>query len=141
MSPPSNDMIQQRGAFLARYGNGSKAYFKKEGAVLMALITILIVGAGAFALSGVSLNVGYLFLLFFIALVLAFVVTYLTYHYKLTQAHKTMAFVHDTESNFHAIDQTFIDRSWNDASIYVPPANTASLVSAPAAPAQAVTRP
>lgn len=43
----------------------------------MALITILIVGAGAFALSGVSLNVGYLFLLFFIALVLAFIGTYL----------------------------------------------------------------
>ncbi|KAG0028119.1 hypothetical protein BGZ81_004998 [Podila clonocystis] len=141
MLPPSNDKIQQRRAFLARYGNGTKAYFKKEGAVLMALITILIVGAGALALSGVSLNVGYLFLLLFIALILAFIGTYLTYHYKLTQAHKTMAFVHDAESNFHAVDQTFIDRSWNDASIYVPPAIPVSLVSAPAAPAQAVTRP
>ncbi|KAG0091371.1 hypothetical protein BGZ92_000840 [Podila epicladia] len=120
MSPPSNDKIQQRRAFLARYGNGSKAYFKKEGAVLMALITILIVGAGALALSGVSLS---------------------TYHYKLTQAHKTMALVHDSESNFHAIEQTFIDRSWNDASIYMPPAVPAPLVSALATPAQAVTRP
>lgn len=43
----------------------------------MALITVLIVGAGALALSGVSLSVGYLFLLLFIALVLAFIGTYL----------------------------------------------------------------
>ncbi|KAI9232337.1 hypothetical protein MVEG_08777 [Podila verticillata NRRL 6337] len=147
MSSPSNGKVQQRRAFLAQYENGSKSYFKKEGAVLMALITILIVGVGAFALSSVSLNVGYFFLLLFIALVLAFIGTYLTYHYKLTQAHKTMAFVHDTASFHHAFDQTYLDRSWNDASIYAPPpaipiSGSPTFASVPvlAAPAQAVIR-
>ncbi|KAG0340357.1 hypothetical protein BG004_006463, partial [Podila humilis] len=130
-------------------------YFKREGALLMALITVLIVGAGAFALSGVSLSIGYLFLLIFIALVLAFVATYLTYHYKLTQARKTMAQCQDPEPNFlHGFHHSYLERSWNDAVIYVPPASATPLPqamgpftsynaprTAPAIPTQALTRP
>ncbi|KAF9427047.1 hypothetical protein BGZ94_005559 [Podila epigama] len=146
-APYSNDKVQNRRNFLAKYGSGSKAYFKKEGLLLTAIITIVIVGAGCFALSGVSLSIGYLFLLVFIGLVLGITGSFLTYHYKLTQAHKTMAYVSDTESNFHnGFDRHNIDPSWNDAPLYVPPtqlppvASVEGLPAAPAAPVQAATR-
>lgn len=43
----------------------------------MGLLTILLVGAGAFCLSDSSLGVGYFFLLVFISLLISFVATYL----------------------------------------------------------------
>jgi len=43
----------------------------------MAAVTVLVIGAGALALSGETLSIGYLFLLAAIALLLAFICTYL----------------------------------------------------------------
>ncbi|KAF9912182.1 hypothetical protein EC991_000592 [Linnemannia zychae] len=114
--------IHNRRKFLEKYGSGPKSYFRREGGIVFALLTLLIVGAGAFCLSDSSLGVGYFFLLAFIALTLSFVATYLAYHYMLTQARKTMAAYPDQEAAFHStFDTTHMDHSWNDASVYVPP--------------------
>ncbi|KAG0056320.1 hypothetical protein BGZ83_005688 [Gryganskiella cystojenkinii] len=118
----SSEKIQKRRAFLEKYGSGPKSYFRREGAVVMTVVTILIVGAGAFALSGVPLSIGYLFLLAAIALVLGFACTYLIFHYKVTEARKTMGSVPDPEIGFNnTFGHTNLDRTWNDASVYVPP--------------------
>ncbi|KAI7832447.1 hypothetical protein BC939DRAFT_498524 [Gamsiella multidivaricata] len=85
--------IKKRQAFLLNYGSGPKSYFKRESAVIMAVVTILIIGAGAFGLSGGFLSIGYLFLLALIGLVIGFIATFLAYHYQVTQARKTMASV------------------------------------------------
>lgn len=73
----SSDKIQKRRAFLEKYGSGPRAYFRREGAFVMAAVTVLVIGAGALALSGETLSIGYLFLLAAIALLLAFICTYL----------------------------------------------------------------
>lgn len=69
--------IHNHRRFLERYGSGPRSYFRREGGVVMSLLTLLIVGAGAFCLSDYSLGVGYFFLLAFISLVISFVATYL----------------------------------------------------------------
>ncbi|KAF9087697.1 hypothetical protein BGX29_000704 [Mortierella sp. GBA35] len=124
--------IHQRRRFLEKYGSGPMSYFRREGGIVLGLLTLLIVGAGAFCLSDSSLGIGYFFLLFFSAFALASVGTYLAYHYMLILARKTMASYTDPEAPFHStFETTNMDRSWNDASIYIPPA----------APSPAVTRP
>ncbi|KAF9189281.1 hypothetical protein BGZ51_009728 [Haplosporangium sp. Z 767] len=69
--------IEMRRAFLEKYSSGPKSYFRSEGAVVWAVGTVLIIGAGALALSDVTLSIGYLFLLAFIALILAAACTFL----------------------------------------------------------------
>ncbi|KAF9293662.1 hypothetical protein BGZ88_005065 [Linnemannia elongata] len=124
--------IHNRRKFLEKYGSGPRSYFRREGGIVMGLVTILLVGAGAFCLSDSSLSVGYFFLLVFICLFISFVATYLAYHYMLTQARKTMAAFPDPEAAFHSsFETTNMDHSWNDASVYVPPTP----------PAPAATRP
>ncbi|KAG0376093.1 hypothetical protein BGX24_008295 [Mortierella sp. AD032] len=124
--------IHNRRKFLEKYGSGPKSYFRREGGVVFGLLTILIVGAGAFCLSDSSLGVGYFFILLSVALALSFVSTYLAYHYMLTQARKTMGAFPDPEAAFHnSFDTRNLDHSWNDAAAYAPPT----------APSPAATRP
>ncbi|GJJ75232.1 hypothetical protein EMPS_07590 [Entomortierella parvispora] len=128
----SPNKIQKRRAFLEKYGSGPRAYFRREGAFVMAAITIIIIGAGALALSGATLNIGYLFLLAAIALLLAFICTYLIFHYKVTEARKTMATVFEADVGFsNTFDNTNLDRAWNDASVYVPPPPPPAFVTRP----------
>ncbi|KAG0298601.1 hypothetical protein BGZ96_009675 [Linnemannia gamsii] len=123
--------------FLEKYGSGPRSYFRREGGVVMSLLTLLIVGTGAFCLSDSSLGVGYFFLLAFISLVISFVATYLTYHFKLTQARKTMAAYPDPEAAFHRSFETAnLNHSWNDAPVYVLP-----VYALPTTPSPAATRP
>jgi hypothetical protein len=74
--------IHNRKRFLDKYGSGPLSYFRREGGAIMSLLTLLIVGAGAFCLSDSSLGVGYFFLLAFISLAISFVATYLVITFK-----------------------------------------------------------
>ncbi|KAI8600922.1 hypothetical protein EDD21DRAFT_375864 [Dissophora ornata] len=123
--------IEKRRTFLAKYGSGPKSYFKNEGAVMTAFLALIIIGLGAFALSNEYVSYGYFFLLAFVGLVIALIGTFLAYHYQVTQARKTMASVPDPELGLHnPFDNSRLDQSWTDASIYVPPPAAAVIRSA-----------
>ncbi|KAF9283200.1 hypothetical protein BGZ68_005494 [Mortierella alpina] len=112
--------IQARRAFLERYGNGPRSYFRREGAVVLIVLTVMIIAAGSVALANVSLSIGYLFLLLFIALTIAGIGTYFTYHYKVTQARRTMATVSDLEVGYNNPFDRHFEPTWSE-SVYVPP--------------------
>ncbi|KAF9941678.1 hypothetical protein BGZ75_002840 [Mortierella antarctica] len=124
--------IQARRAFLERYGNGPKSYFRREGALVMIVLTVLIIAAAAFALANVTLGIGYLFLLIIIALTLAGIGTYFTYHYKVTQARRTMATVSELEVGFNNPFDRHLDHAWGE-SAYVPPPPAAVVSNRPPA--------
>ncbi|CAO3565644.1 unnamed protein product [Mortierella alpina] len=116
----SPQKIQARRAFLERYGNGPRSYFRREGALVMIVLTVFIIAAGALALANVTLGIGYLFLLLIIALTIAGIGTYFTYHYKMTQARRTMATVSELETGYNDPFDRQSDHAWR-GSVYVPP--------------------
>ncbi|KAF9956461.1 hypothetical protein BGZ70_009871 [Mortierella alpina] len=162
--------IQARRAFLERYGNGPRSYFRREGALVMIVLTVLIIAAGAFALANVTLSIGYLFLLLIISLTIAGIGTYFvsvasdmttlmastlqarrhiadptllfdlsahahdnkTYHYKVTQARRTMATVSELETGYNDPFNRHLDHAWG-GSVYVPPPPAAVVSNRPVA--------